>query len=169
MRICRLALALLAGLCLTANGAQARETAAAELKDASGSTVGSVTLVETPNGTLVIANLRSLPPGPHGFHIHAVGKCEPPFASAGGHYNPRGDKHGILVKGGPHAGDMPNIHVPASGHLDVEVLNTKLVLDARLFDADGAAIVVHAKGDDYKSQPSGAAGNRIACGVIEKK
>ncbi len=123
----------------------------------------------TPTGTLVSVRFRSLPPGTHAFHIHRVGKCVPPFKSAGGHYNPTGVKHGIHVRGGPHAGDMPNIHVPASGDLDIEVLNTGLIFDALLFDADGAAIVLHAKGDDYRNQPSGAAGARIACGVIEKK
>lgn len=160
---------LAAGLWLAPLSADAAETATATLKDPGGRTVGSALLQQTPNGTLVAVRFRSLPPGTHAFHIHAVGKCEPPFASAGGHYNPASANHGFLVDGGPHAGDMPNIHVAADGTLDIEVLNTRLKLDAQLFDADGAAIVLHAKGDDYKSQPSGNAGGRIACGVIEKK
>ena len=69
---------------------------------------------------------------------------------------------------GLHVGDMPNIHVPESGSLEIEVLNTLLKLDASLFDADGAAIVLHAGPDDYKSDPAGAAGGRIACGIIAK-
>jgi len=165
----RLAAMLFVGLGLAASGANAADSASATLKDPAGRTVGTALLRQSPNGTLVAVRFRGLPPGTHAFHIHAVGKCEPPFASAGGHYNPTGAKHGFLVTGGPHAGDMPNIHVGADGKFDIEVLNVKLALDARLFDADGAAIVLHAKGDDYKSQPSGAAGDRIACGVIEKK
>jgi Cu-Zn family superoxide dismutase len=161
--------ALVAGACLWPASAGAEASAAATIKDASGRAVGTATLTEMPTGTLLRVWFRGLPAGTHAFHVHAVGKCVPPFKSAGGHYNPTGAKHGILVEGGPHAGDMPNIHVPASGDLDIEVLNTGLKLDARLFDADGAAIVLHAKGDDYRSQPSGAAGARIACGVIEKK
>ena len=130
---------------------------------------GRAWLRGTPNGTLIAVRFRGLPPGEHAFHVHAVGKCEPPFTSAGGHYNPTGAKHGFMVAGGPHAGDMPNIHITPNGALDIEVLNTHLKLDGRLFDTDGAAIVLHAKGDDYRSQPSGAAGPRIACGVIERK
>ena len=169
MSTLRLAAMLFVGLSLAASGARAAETASATLKDRAGKTVGTALLRQSPNGTLVAVRFRGLPPGTHAFHIHAVGKCEPPFASAGGHYNPGGAKHGFLVAGGPHVGDMPNIHVGANGTLDIEVLNVKLALNARLFDADGAAIVLHAKGDDYRSQPSGDAGGRIACGVIEKK
>ena len=77
-----------------------------------------------------------------------------------------GAKHGFDSAEGMHAGDMPNIHVPDSGVLEIEVLNTLLKLDATLFDADGAAIVIHDGPDDYASDPAGAAGSRIACGVI---
>ena len=159
---------MLVAACLWPGSAGAQSSASVTLKDPGGKTVGAAILRETPNGTIVAVRFRGLPPGTHAFHIHSIGKCEPPFKSAGGHYNPTGAKHGILVEGGPHAGDMPNIHVSANGTLDIEVLNTRLKLDSRLFDADGAAIVLHAKGDDYRSQPSGAAGARIACGVIKK-
>ena len=111
--------------------------------------------------------LQGLPPGPHGFHIHETGSCEPPFESAGGHFNPAGAEHGFHSEAGPHAGDMTNITVAADGTVGVEVLNTFLTLDRTLFDADGAAIVIHASPDDYRAQPSGHAGDRIACGVIE--
>ena len=161
--------ALIAGASLWSTVALAQTTATATIKDTAGNTVGAAILRETPNGTLVAVRFRALPPGTHAFHIHAVGKCDPPFKSAGGHYNPGGVKHGILTEGGPHAGDMPNIHIAKNGKLDIEILNTRLRLDNRLFDADGAALVLHAKGDDYRSQPSGAAGARIACGVIVKK
>jgi superoxide dismutase, Cu-Zn family len=109
-----------------------------------------------------------LPAGDHAFHIHAVGKCvAPDFKSAGGHYNPEEDQHGIMNEAGPHAGDMPNIHVPESGQLHIEVLNQMVSLDG-LFDEDGSAIVIHEGPDDYTSDPAGDAGSRISCGVIEK-
>ncbi len=146
-------------------------SAKADLINPDGKSVGSVTLNQTPNGVLLTAKLKNLPAGVHAFHVHAVGKCEAPFKSAKGHYNPGGKKHGILVEGGLHAGDMPNVHVPASGTLNIEVLNPNITLAKgkpnTVFDTDGSAIVMHMKGDDYKSQPSGAAGGRIACGVIK--
>lgn len=151
-----------------ASGAHADGNAKATLKDPAGKTVGEVRLRSVPGGVLLHAKFRGMPPGTHAFHVHAVGKCVPPFKSAGGHYNPDKTKHGLLVEGGPHAGDMPNVHVPKSGTLEIQVFNQGLRLDKRLFDADGASIVLHADGDDYKSQPSGAAGGRIACGVITR-
>lgn len=169
LRTALAAMLCLVPFCLAPTNAGAQGSATAILKDAAGRTVGTALLRQTPNGTLVAVRFRGLPRGTHAFHIHAVGKCEPPFASAGGHYNPSGARHGFLVEGGPHAGDMPNIHIAADGTLDIEVLNTLLKLDAKLFDADGAAIVLHEKGDDYRGQPSGEAGARIACGVIVKK
>jgi hypothetical protein len=97
---------------------------------------------------------------------NCLGKCEPPFKSAGAHFNPDHKKHGFVAEG-PHAGDMPNLHIPASGDLEQEVLNPNLSF-AGMLDADGAAVIMHAKADDYKSDPAGNAGDRVACGVIEK-
>ena len=162
---------LLAGLALAAAASQnagAMGHATAKLKNPKGESVGEVALHPTPHGTLLHAKFVNLPPGAHAFHVHAVGKCEPPFKSAGGHFNPEGKKHGFMAADGVHAGDMPNIHVPQSGALEIEVLNTLLKLDSNLFDADGSAIVLHAGPDDYKTDPAGAAGARIACGVIAK-
>jgi Cu-Zn family superoxide dismutase len=162
---------LLAGAALAVAAfqtADAADQARAAMANADGGSVGEVTLVQTPNGTLLHATLTGLPPGAHAFHVHTVGKCEPPFKSAGGHFNPGGQKHGLFAKGGMHVGDMPNIHVPESGALEIEVLNARLMLDATLFDDDGAAIVIHAGPDDYRTDPAGAAGPRIACGVIEQ-
>ena len=161
-------LASIAFAAATVQTAGAAERAMAKLKNPKGESVGEVRLMETPHGTLLHARFSNLPPGAHAFHVHTVGKCEPPFKSAGGHFNPGGKKHGFLAADGLHAGDMPNIHVPASGSLEIEVLNTLLKLDSSLFDADGAAIVLHEGPDDYKTDPAGAAGGRIACGAISR-
>src|SRR3990170_441750 len=159
----------LAGAVLVAVPALAADTASAVLKDANGTEVGKATLVATPSGTLLTLELTAAPPGAHGFHIHTTGKCEPPdFASAGGHFNPDETKHGLMNPEGPHAGDMPNIHVPENGKLTVEVLNPLVTLskESALLDEDGSALLIHADPDDYKSDPAGHAGGRIACGVI---
>ena len=149
----------------------AAQSASATLKDAGGKDVGSVKLTQLPDGVLLTLTAQGLPSGEHAFHVHAVGKCEPPFTSAGGHFNPASKKHGIMAAEGHHAGDMPNIHVPASGKLTVEVMNTTITLEKgkpnSVFDSDGSAIVIHDGADDYKSDPAGAAGKRIACGLIQ--
>jgi Cu-Zn family superoxide dismutase len=147
------------------------QTAKAALKTADGKDAGSVTLTQTPRGVLLALAVKGLPPGEHAFHVHAVGKCEPPFDSAGGHFNPDGHKHGMLAAEGAHAGDMPNLHIPADGELMVEVLNTSITLEKgkpnSVFDTDGSAIVIHANKDDYSTDPTGNAGGRIACGVVQ--
>ena len=154
-------------VCLTAP-AQA-QTARAALKDQAGKDVGTVDLIQTQAGVLLKLSVKGLPAGEHAFHVHAVGKCEAPFTSAGPHFNPENQKHGMMAGHG-HAGDMPNLHIPQSGELAVEVLNTGVTLDkgkpTSVFDTDGSAVVVHAGADDYKSDPAGNAGDRIACGVI---
>jgi len=167
MRMTLTAMGLLAALALPGTAAAAN-MAEAMLTDADGNAVGAVVLTQLPGGVSLHARLMGLPEGPHAFHVHAVGQCEAPFKSAGGHYNPKGAKHGLASEHGAHAGDMPNIHVPASGMLEIEVFNARLALDDNLFDADGAAIVIHAGPDDYNSDPAGAAGARIACGVIQR-
>lgn len=161
----RVAAAALA-LSAIASPALAADTATAVLKDPEGKDVGAVTLRAVPTGVLLDTKLSGFPPGDHAFHIHGTGKCEPPsFKSAGGHFNPEEDEHGLENSAGPHGGDMPNIHVPESGELHIEVLNQMVSLGG-LLGGEGTAIVVHQKGDDYKSNPAGDAGPRIACGVI---
>ena len=143
------------------------QKATAAMHDRNGDAVGTVTLENTPNGTLLHADLKDLPEGTHAFHVHSVGTCKPPFKSAGGHFNPTDAAHGLDSEKGPHAGDMPNIHVPASGKLEFETFDARLRLNDTLLDSDGAAIVIHEGADDYHTNPAGAAGPRIACGVIE--
>src|SRR5262245_15666219 len=149
----------------------AAQTASAALKNAEGKDVGTARLTQTPAGVLIQLSVKGLPAGEHAFHVHAVGKCEPPFTTAGGHFNPTGKKHGMMAAEGQHAGDMPNLHIPAGGELAVEVLNAAVTLEKgkpnSLFDADGSAVVIHAGKDDYKPDPTGEAGGRIACGVVE--
>lgn len=167
--ILALSLAAIAGPSLSQE-TDAMPSATAMLKGADGAEHGSVMLQQTLNGVLLTLDLKDVPAGVHGFHIHETGECEPDFKAAGGHFA-EGKDHGFLVEGGPHPGDMPNIHVTDSGSLKQEVLNTAISLnegeDGYLMDEDGSAILIHAGADDYKSQPSGDAGDRIACGVIE--
>ena len=157
-----------------APGGSAHTPAAkATLQDGKGRTVGQVTLRETAAGVLIRADLTGVPPGTHGFHLHEVGECTAPtYESAGGHFNPDGKKHGLLADGGPHAGDMPNLHVPTHERFSIEILNTRVTLGAgsqSLMDNDGSAVVIHAGEDDYRTDPAGDAGDRIACGVIERE
>ena len=149
----------------------AAQTAKAAFRTADGKDAGSAELVQTTAGVLVKLSVKGLPPGEHAFHIHAVGKCEAPFTTAGGHFNPGGKKHGMMAADGLHAGDMPNLHIPADGALVVEVLNPAVTLEKgkpnSLFGPDGTARVVHAGKDDYKTDPTGDAGGRIACAVVQ--
>jgi len=149
----------------------AGEQAKATLKNAQGQTMGEATLTETPHGVLIHVNLTNAPAGVRAFHIHEKGTCEPPFTSAGGHFNPAKKQHGIENPMGMHAGDFPNIDVPSSGALTFEVLAHDVTLAPganSLLDADGSALVIHEKADDYKSDPAGNAGSRVICGVITK-
>jgi Cu-Zn family superoxide dismutase len=141
-------------------------TATADVMDAKGASLGQVTLTETPHGILVKGSLANLPPGEHAIHIHETGKCEAPFKTAGGHLNPDKKKHGILASEGQHEGDLPNLYVGADGKAQFDFFAHGLKLKD-LQDADGAAVVVHATADDYKTDPAGNAGDRIACGLVQ--
>lgn len=141
------------------------------MKSADGAELGTIILTQTKAGVILATDLKGLPEGAHGIHFHAVGKCEPPFESAGPHYNPTNAKHGFTADGGPHIGDMVNLRVAAGGTVQAEMLNPFVSLDRQsgntLFDADGTALVIHATADDYATDPSGNSGARIACGVVE--
>jgi superoxide dismutase, Cu-Zn family len=156
---------------LALSSAASAQSGKATLKNAEGKEVGNAQLSQTPHGVLVRLTLQGIPAGEHAFHVHQTGKCEPPFTTAGGHFNPASKKHGIMAADGPHAGDMPNLHVPADGNLAIEVVNAAVTLDKdkpnSLFKPDGTALIIHAGKDDYKTDPTGDAGGRIACGVVE--
>lgn len=137
----------------------------ATVRDAAGKELGNVTVTSEGDGFRLAGDITGLPPGEHGFHVHAVGRCDPPFESAGPHWNPTNKQHGTQNPNGPHAGDLTGLTVGSDGIGHVNALVTGQSLHA-LMDADGASIVVHEKADDYKTDPSGNSGARIACGVI---
>lgn len=143
-----------------------RDSAAYDIIGTGGEVIGRLELVDGAGGVLLKARIEGLPPGEHGFHLHETGRCEPPFASAGGHYNPTGRAHGLLSDDGPHAGDLPNLVVAegattAGVHAFADGLSI-----AELHDGDGSALVIHAGPDDYRTDPAGAAGDRVACAAI---
>lgn len=143
--------------------------------NAGGYELGSVTINDTPNGVDVVLDITSMPAGDHAIHFHQTGACDgPDFKSAGGHYNPHAVDHGHETASGPHAGDMKNFTAPQSGVVKQTIINEQVSLSARsnfapLLDDDGTALIIHVGPDDYTSQPSGAAGARIACAVITAK
>jgi superoxide dismutase, Cu-Zn family len=148
------------------------ESAHADIINAQGQKIGTATLVQTDTGVRIDLNVSQLPPGVHGFHVHAVAKCEPPaFTTAGAHFNPDMKKHGTENPDGPHAGDLPNIEVAADGTAKASVVDSRVTLGDgpnSLFGVSGTSLVIHEKADDYKTDPAGNSGARIACGVIQK-
>ena len=146
------------------------ETAKAQLRNAKGEEIGTATFTEMKEGVKISLSVHGLTPGLHGFHIHTVGKCEPPdFASAGGHFNPHGKKHGLKNPEGAHAGDLQNLVVDTDGTAKGEWVTKEVTLGpgtTSLLDTDGSSLVIHANPDDEMTDPAGSAGARIACGVI---
>jgi Cu-Zn family superoxide dismutase len=137
------------------------------LVNTSGQSIGTVRAWQTAGGVSFRISASGLPHGLHGLHVHAVGRCDPPeFKTAGAHWNPAGKQHGMNNPAGPHAGDLPNVEVAANGVLNATVTLAGASM-ANLLDADGAALVIHASPDDYKTDPSGNSGARIACAVIQ--
>jgi Cu-Zn family superoxide dismutase len=163
--------AVLAG-CASVPSDKAPLSAEAVLKDKDGKQVGVATLIETPEGVRVAVTGYRLPPGGHGLHVHAVGRCDPPeFTTAGAHFNPTNKQHGRMNPAGPHAGDLPNLDVKASGEAGLDITTKAFTLSPgpnSLLGDKGSSIVVHANPDDDKTDPTGNSGGRIACGVITK-
>lgn len=148
----------------------AAQEAQAQFIDIKGQPAGSAMLTTTPGGVLIAAEITGLPPESWvAFHIHETGTCDPATGheSAGGHFNPAGTEHGYLSGTGPHAGDMPNLWVDAQGVVRAQVFNPFVVLTEGENLARGRALMIHAGADDYRSQPAGGAGDRLACAVIE--
>jgi len=140
------------------------QSARVQLKDAQAKVVGTATLSEVAGGVRVTLRVNGLKPGEHGFHIHAVGKCEPPdFMSAGAHFNPYGKHHGLANPEGPHAGDFPNLEVGADGTGSLDAIDSLVTLKE-----GGTSLIVHADPDDEKTDPAGNSGARVACSVIER-
>jgi Cu-Zn family superoxide dismutase len=159
-----------AGACATTPEADGGASAA--IRDSSGKVVAKAALHEAGGSIRVHVEAAGLAAGTYGTHLHTTGLCEPPaFASAGAHWNPTARQHGAENPQGSHLGDLPNLVVDASGKgkVDYEIRGGSLAGAANpLLDGDGAAIVVHAQGDDYRTDPSGNSGARVACGVIAR-
>ena len=152
----------------------AAQIASAHLQNTQGEEVGVVAFAPlAAGGVHITVSAIGLPPGIRGFHVHEVGDCDPGdgFESAADHFNPTDAAHGWDSPDGPHAGDLPNLHVHEDGTVAVEFFHPLLSLEegdeASLIGGNGTAVVVHEHADDYSTQPSGDAGSRIACGVIE--
>lgn len=165
-----------AGLALLAGCNQGPETGApvaggakvvAPLRTPAGEEAGRASATEVAGGLRIAVDVKGLPAGTHGAHVHTTGRCDPPdFASAGPHWNPTQMKHGSMNPQGPHQGDLPNLTIGADGRGTVAAVIPGATL-AGLMDEDGGAFVVHAAADDLMTDPSGNSGGRIACGVFQ--
>jgi Cu-Zn family superoxide dismutase len=154
-----------------AGGPNPKPFASGTFRNAAGDRVGLATLTDSAGTVRLGVSASQLSPGPHGLHFHAQGACTPPdFASAGSHFNPDDRKHGRLNPEGPHLGDLPNLMVGSDGSADTSftVAHDLAEPGARsLLQAGGTALVIHAKADDERTDPSGNSGDRVACAVIE--
>ena len=150
----------------------APQKAHADFINGKGEKVGTATITPSGAGVKIAINVMNLPPGMHALHIHTVGKCDPPdFMTAGGHFNPTMKQHGKDNPQGAHAGDLPNFTVAANGKATATVMDPNVTLGneaSSLFHTGGTALMIHAMPDDYKTDPTGNAGARLACGVVQQ-
>ena len=154
----------------SANGLPTTQSASVPLNGADGASMGSLTATEDAAGVTLTLTVAGMPAGVHGVHLHTTGLCEgPKFESAGSHWNPTGKQHGRDNPAGAHSGDLDNLTVAGDGSGNATFTIAGATLSPgpmSLADDDGTAFVVHAKADDYKTDPSGASGDRVACAVI---
>ena len=163
--------ALCLGGCTSISQIPTSKLASGTFHSANNAPAGSVVIVAA--GDEVTINLAGigLPKGVHGVHLHAVGTCDgPAFASAGAHLNPHGKQHGSANPAGSHLGDLPNLMIDSdgAGAISTKLSGGRAQIEAALFDTDGTAVVIHADSDDYKTDPSGNSGTRIACAVLTR-
>ncbi len=166
-----LPLAVLVG-CTTIGTIPASRIATVTLQSANGLPTGTAQITAAGDSLTLNLATAGLPAGTHGLHLHMIGSCAAPaFSSAGGHLNPARHQHGTANPAGSHLGDLPNLIVDtkSAATLSVKLNGSRAELEAALFDADGTALVIHADQDDYKTDPSGNSGARIACGVLQRR
>jgi len=167
-------LATLVPGCASGSKAPAAPAAWADILNGQNEKIGTATFTQGADGVQIHVEVAKLAPGVHALHLHTVGECHGAdgFKSAGAHFNPYKKKHGTENPEGPHAGDLPNFEAGADGTAKIDVVAKLVTLGDgvnSLFQPGGTCIVIHAKADDNKTDPSGSAGDRIACGVIQKK
>lgn len=166
------ALATVLAVALAPAASSAADMAKAEIMNVEGAVIGAATFEQTPTGVLIFVDVRGLPPGAHGIHLHAAGSCAPDFKAAKGHINPGKAAHGLRNPDGPDNGDLPNLHAAADGTARAEFFTTRVSISGgdqpALLDEDGSAVIIHENPDDHMTQPIGGAGGRIGCGIVAK-